>query len=90
MTIEVAGGGGAAHTPMIEVVNNDVPTDPVKLRKTQLAHADAAIASAKAKVAKLKQFVATAPRGRKEAQRAHLKGAEKALAEAIAAKERIS
>lgn len=80
----------AAHSPMVEVVNNDVPTDPKKLKATQRAQADARIKAAKAKVAKLKQFVATAPKGHKETQRAHLKGAEQALAQAIAAKERIS
>jgi len=86
---QVAGGGGVAHSAMVMVVNHDVPTDPVKLRARQIADADAAVASARSKVEKLTRFVATAPKDSKERQRAHLKGAEIALAEAIAERERI-
>lgn len=81
---------GSAHTAMIEVVDHAPPTDPKKLRAKRLKQADAAIASAKAKIVKQRKHVSNAPYGRKTAQRAHLKGAEQALAEAIAAKERIS
>ena len=37
---------------MVEVVNNDVPTDPEALADLRMEQADAAVASAKAKVAK--------------------------------------
>lgn len=84
-----SGGAGSAHTAMIEVVDHDVPTDPVQLRKLRLEQANAAIASAKRKVMKLTGFVRVAPKGHKAKQQAHLRAAEKALAEAIAHKEGI-
>jgi len=84
-----AAAQGSAHTPMIEVVDHDVPTDPVKLRTVRLAQADAAIASAQRAVDKLTGFIASAPRGFKENERDQLKVAKQALAEAIAHKEGI-
>ena len=84
-----AAAKGSAHTPMIAVVDHDVPTDPVKLRATRLAQADAAIASAQRAVDKLTGFITEAPRGFKAKQRDHLKVAQQALAEAIAYKEGI-
>lgn len=86
---ETAGAAGGAYDAIFEAVDHDVPTDPVKLRKTQLAHADAAIKAAKSKVAKLSAMVKGAPHGTKTRLDAHLKGAQKALAQAIADKERI-
>jgi hypothetical protein len=83
-------GSGSAHTGMIAVVDHDVPTDPVKLRKLRLGQASAAIASAKRKVAKLTGFISLAPKGHKAKQQAHLRAAKEALAEAIAHKEGIS
>lgn len=54
----------------VSVVNNDVPTDPVALKKLRQEQAAAQVVSAETKVAKAKS---------------HLKEAEKALAEALAA-----
>lgn len=59
---------------MVEVVNNDVPTDPAVLEKLRKTQADAAVASAKSKVAK---------------QKKHLAAAEKALAQATAARKEL-
>lgn len=84
-----AGATASAHTAMIGVVDHDVPTDPVKLRKLRLAQAAAAIKSAERKVRKLTGFVAGAPHGTKGRQQDHLAAAKKALAEAIAHKEGI-
>lgn len=84
-----SGGSGSAHTSMIEVVDHDVPTDPVKLRKLRIAQANEAIAAAQRKIAKLTGFIRLAPKGHKAKQQAHLRAAEKALAEAIAHKEGI-
>lgn len=58
----------------VEVVNNDVPTDPKELSKLRKEQADAAVASAKSKVAK---------------QKKHLAAAEKALAQATAARKEL-
>jgi hypothetical protein len=82
-----AGATASAHTAMIKVVDHDVPTDPVKLRKLRLAQANDAIAAARRKIDKLTGFIRVAPRGHKAKQQAHLRAAEQALAEAIAHKE---
>lgn len=87
----MSSGSGSSHTAMIEVVDHDAPTDPKQLRATRLKQADAAIKAAKAKITKLKRFISSAATPAVERrQRAHLKGAEKALAQAIADKERIA
>ncbi len=84
-----AGATASAHTPMVEVVDHDVATDPAKLKKLRLAQANAAIKSAELKVRKLEGFVQIAPHGTKGRQQEHLAAAKKALAEAIAHKEGI-
>jgi hypothetical protein len=84
-----AGATASAHTAMVEVIDHDVPTDPLKLRKLRLAQADHAIASAQHKIDKLSGFITLAPKGHKAKQQAHLRAAEQALAEAIAHKEGI-
>jgi hypothetical protein len=86
---EAATAKGGAYDAIFEAVDHDVPTDPVKLRKTQLANATAAVKAAKTKVDKLTRFLASAPKQQKVRLRAHLDGAKKALAQAIADKERI-
>jgi hypothetical protein len=86
---EASTATGGAHDAMFEAVEHDVPTDPVKLRKTQLAHADAAVQAAQAKLEKLTKMVKGAPHGTKTRLDAHLKGAQKALAQAIADKQGI-
>lgn len=58
----------------VEVVDHDVPTDPDALAATRIEQADAAVDSAKAKVAK---------------QTAHLKAAKEALAQATAARKEL-
>ena len=58
----------------VAVVNNDVPTDPVALKALRQEQADAAVESAKAKVAKAKQ---------------HLEAAKEALAQATAARKEL-
>lgn len=82
-------GSGSAHTAMIAVVNHDVPTDPAQVRARQIAVADAAVASAEAKVRKLTAFASSLPKSKQAKQRAHLVGANKALAEAIATRKGI-
>jgi len=77
-------GTGAAHRVAVAVVNNDVPTDPARLRATQIEHADAAVASATTKVAKQEAFVASFTGDKKKRQQEHLKAAKEALAQAIA------
>jgi hypothetical protein len=85
-----AGATASAHTAMIEVVDHDVPTDPVKLRKLRLAQANAAIRSAERAIKKLEGFIEHAPHGKKGIEREHLAVAKQALAEAIAHKEGIT
>jgi hypothetical protein len=58
----------------VHVVNHDVPTDPDALKATRIEQADAAVASAKAKV---------------ERQQQHLKAAKEALAQATAARKEL-
>lgn len=58
----------------VAVVNNDVPTDPEALKTLRQEQADAAVESAKAKVAKAKQ---------------HLEAAKEALAQATAARKEL-
>lgn len=74
---------------MVSVVNHDAPTDPVKLRKRLIAAADAAVKSVETKVERQKQHLATAAKDGKARQRAHLKGAEEALAQATAARKEL-
>ena len=85
----IGGGKGAARRGAVAVVNNDVPTDPVRLRATQIEHADAAVASAEAKVAKQEAFVASFTGDKKKRQQEHLKAAKEALAQAIAERKEL-
>jgi hypothetical protein len=80
---------GGAYDAIFEAVDHDVPTDPVKLRKTQLAHVEAAVKAAQSKLDKLTRLLASAPKEQKDRQRAHVEGAKKALAQAIADKKGI-
>ena len=82
-------GKGRAGTPAVAVVNHDVPTDPVKQRATLIEHADAAVASAEAKVAKQEAFIASFTGDKKKRQQEHLKAAKEALAQAIAARKEL-
>lgn len=81
---------GAAHDARVEVVNHDRPTDPDALRALRIQQAEDAVAAAQAKVDKQRRFVETAPDSRADRARAHLKGAEKALADAIATQQRLA
>lgn len=84
-----AGGSGAAFSPMVSTVDHDVPSDPNELRKRREAEADANIASLQAKVKRQKEHLAGATtKEQKERLRAHLKGAEDALAQATAARKK--
>lgn len=85
----ISTGGGKAFSPTVVVVNHDVPSDPVARRALALAQADRAIEGARLKIEVQKQHLAGAVKAKKERQRSHLAGAEQALAQAIAAKERI-
>jgi hypothetical protein len=80
---------GAALNAMVAVVNHDVDTPPAEMLRRRIEAADAAVASARAKVDKLTRFVRDAPKGSRTKQQAHLTAAKKALAEAIAYKEGI-
>jgi hypothetical protein len=84
-----AGGTATMLGSMVSVVNHDVPTDPVKQRKRLIADADAGVKSAELKIVKQKQHLATAGKDKKDQQRAHLEGAQKALAQAIAARKEL-
>ena len=87
-----AGGTGAAFNPTVRVENNTAPTDPADIaayqarRKAEAKEqAQRNVDGAKAKVAKAKAHLAGAETPEKqERQRAHLKGAEEALATALA------
>lgn len=85
----ISAGAGKAFRPTVSVVNHDVPSDPIERRALALAQADRAIEGARLKIERQKQHLATAVKGKQERQRAHLKGAQEALAQAIAAKESI-
>lgn len=82
-------GKGAALGASVVTVDN-VPGDPEADRKRAIAEADANIKSAERKVTKQKAHLAKAPKGSKQRQRDHLAGAQKALKEARAARERIT
>jgi hypothetical protein len=85
-----AGGTGNANDLRIEVVNNDVPSDPVQQLADRIAQADAEIESCRAKVARQKEHLtAAATAAKKERQRQHLAGAEDALAQAIAVRKEL-
>jgi len=82
-------GKGASHAPAVGVVNHDVPTDPARLRATRIEQADAAVASAQAKVDRQKAHVASSTGDKQDKQRAHLEAAQEALAQATAARKEL-
>lgn len=85
-----SGGIGAALDATVHVVNHDVPTDPVALRGLRLKQADDAIESARRKIIKQRQHIEGSTGARRKKLQAHLADAEQALAEAIAAKQRLA
>ena len=85
-------GAGTAYNPMVKIENNTAPTDPaviarikVERRAAARAQAQRAVEAAQAKVKVMEAHLAGAEtEDKRERQRAHLKGAQEALAAALA------
>jgi hypothetical protein len=82
-------GAGKASTPAVIVVNHAEPTDQRKLHGLRMKQADAAVAAAEAAVDRATEHLEEAPKEKKTRQRAHLKGAKDALAQATAARKEL-
>lgn len=80
---------GSSRPPAVKVENHAPPTDPDVLHGTRVQQADAAVASAEAKVERQEQHVAVTSGAKKKRQSEHLKAAKEALAEAIAARKEL-